>query len=173
MLSFGKMEAATLTDLLHHELADLYDAEHRICEALPKMAEAASNPELKKAFRNHLEETEHQITRLEDAFAALECKPERQACDGMKGLLKEGEHVLEGKLRGSVKDAALISAAQRVEHYEMAGYGSAKAFALVLGHEDIARLLQQTLDEEGHADKLLTKIASTVNQKAPAGAGKM
>lgn len=168
-LRSSSIKAATLTDLLHHELKDLYDAEQRLTEALPEMAEAASNSQLKKAFQNHLKETKEHCERLEEVFDALGWKSERQKCDGMKGLLEEGEHVLKSKLRGSVKDAALISAAQRMEHYEMAAYGSARTYADVLGHQKVSSLLQETLDEEGRADKLLTKIAESVNEKAPAG----
>ncbi|MBP9750848.1 MAG: ferritin-like domain-containing protein [Candidatus Peribacteraceae bacterium] len=163
------LEATSLRDLLLHEMKDLYDAEQQLIEALPKMAEHASSTELKKAFDEHLVQTEEHVVRLEDAFRLLDEKPEGQTCAGMQGLLTEGEHVLKSKLKGSVKDAALISAAQRVEHYEIAAYGTARSFAQTLGFEDVADLMQETLDEEGAADKLLTKIAGTVNEKAPAG----
>lgn len=166
---YNSIEANTLQDLLIHELKDVYDAELQIIETLPKMADAASNSELSKAFKNHFEETKNHVMRLEDAFSILGVEPSRQTCDGMKGLLKEGAHVLQSKLKGSVKDSALIAAAQRVEHYEIAAYGCIVSFAKTLGHNDVAELLQQTLDEEGAADKSLSKVASTVNEKAPAG----
>ena len=141
------------------QLRDLYDAETRLVEALPKMVEAAAAPELKAAFKSHLAETENQVTRLEQAFEMLSTKPKAETCDAMKGLLKEGDKVIMGSGDASVRDAALIAAAQRVEHYEMAGYGAARNFAQRLGRQDVARLLQQTLDEEGNADKKLTQIA--------------
>lgn len=166
MSLFSSEKADNLHELLLHELKDLYDAEHRILEALPKMAAAATNPELATAFRQHIKETEDQVVRLEDSFNLLNEKPQRQTCDAMKGLLEEGEHVLKGHMKGSVKDAALISAAQRVEHYEIAAYGTAHAFAVEMGHDQVAELLQKTLDEEGHADKTLTKVSKIVNAKA-------
>lgn len=160
------VRAESLHELLIHELNDLYSAEKQILEALPKMAEAATAPELAKAFEHHLQETEDQVTRLEDAFHLLGTEPSHVTCDGMKGLLKEGEHILKSNLKASVKDAALIGAAQRVEHYEIAGYGTAHTYAVVMEHADVAELLQKTLDEEGNADKTLTKIAKIVNAKA-------
>jgi len=156
-----------LRDLLLDQLKDLYDAELRLTEALPRMAEAAQATELKSAFESHLQETEHHVQRIEQVFHMIGEEPERQTCDAMKGLLKEGEHVLDAEGDMSVRDAALIAAAQRVEHYEIAGYGSARAFAQRLGLESVAALLQQTLNEEGNADKLLTRIAeSSVNVQA-------
>lgn len=163
------MEAASLRDLLLHEIKDLYDAEMQLVEVLPKMADGASSSELKKAFKDHLEETEQHVVRLEDMFAFLQEKPERQTCDGMKGLLMEGDHVLKGKLRGSVKDAALISAASRVEHYEMAGYISVSTLAKSLEMNDVKKLADATLKEEKKADALLMEIAEKVHEKAPAG----
>jgi ferritin-like metal-binding protein YciE len=156
----------TMDDLLLHELKDLYDAEHRIADALPLMEEKAHHPQLKEAFQSHLRETKNQINRLEQAFQALNQKPKRETCQAAKGLIDEGEHVLKAKGDDDVLDAALIAAAQRVEHYEMAGYGSARTFAEQLGRDDVARLLQETLDEEGATDKKLTTIASSINRQA-------
>jgi ferritin-like metal-binding protein YciE len=157
----------TLKDLLIDELKDLNDAEHQITKALPKMAKAASNPQLQTAFTSHLAETEGQIRRLEQVFKALGLNPTRKTCEAMKGLLKEGDEVLEEKADPDVKDAALIAAAQRVEHYEMAGYGTVRTFARTLGLNDVAQLLQETLNEEGAADKKLTQIAERqVNPQA-------
>jgi ferritin-like metal-binding protein YciE len=166
LFNLSQVEAASLHDLLLHELNDLYDAEKQLVEALPKMAEAASSSELAHAFRTHLEETKDHVTRLEDCFHLLNTEAKHHTCDGMKGLLMEGEHVIKGKMKGSVKDSALIAAAQRVEHYEIAGYGTARTFAEMMEHTQVAELLQKTLDEEGAADKLLTKIAKTTNEKA-------
>jgi len=157
----------TLKDLLIDELKDLNDAEHQITKALPKMAKAASNPQLQTAFTSHLAETEGQIRRLEQVFKALGLNPTRKTCEAMRGLLKEGDEVLEEKADPDVKDAALIAAAQRVEHYEMAGYGTVRTFARTLGLNDVAQLLQETLNEEGAADKKLTQIAERqVNPQA-------
>jgi len=157
----------TLKDLLIDELKDLNDAEHQITKALPKMAKAASNPQLQTAFTSHLAETEGQIRRLEQVFKALGLNPTRKTCEAMKGLLKEGDEVLEEKADPDVKDAVLIASAQRVEHYEMAGYGTVRTFARTLGLNDVAQLLQETLNEEGAADKKLTQIAERqVNPQA-------
>lgn len=158
----GKVDASSLHMLLSHELKDLYDAEHQIVDALPKMIDQVSSPDLKQALEKHLQETELQITRLEDCFNMLEMKPERIGCDGMKGVLKEGEHVLAGNMESSVKDDAIIGAAQRVEHYEMAAYGCARDHAKVLGFEEISKLLDATLQEEGNADHTLTTIARSM-----------
>jgi ferritin-like metal-binding protein YciE len=151
-----------LDDLLFHELQDLYDAEHRILKALPKMAKKASHPELKKAFETHLRETEEHVTRLERAFKSLGKKATKKTCEGIKGLLKEGEEALKEKMKPDVRDAALIGAAQRVEHYEMAGYGCARTYAHLLGYDEAGKLLQETLDEEGDTDHALTRLAETV-----------
>jgi ferritin-like metal-binding protein YciE len=149
----------TLKDLLIDELKDLNDAEHQITKALPKMAKAATNPQLQTAFTSHLAETEGHIRRLEQVFKLLGLTASRKTCKAMKGLLEEGDEVLEEKADPDVKDAALIASAQRVEHYEMAGYGTVRTFAKMLGLNDIAQLLQETLNEEGAADKKLTQIA--------------
>ncbi len=160
-------EFNSLEDLFIEQLEDLYDAEHRITDALPKMADAATSVELKQAFQKHLRETENQVVRLEQIFSQLGKEPSRETCAAMKGLLSEGEDMVKAKGDPYVKDAALIAAAQRVEHYEMAGYGTARTFAEQLGHSEAARLLQATLDEEGNANKTLTAIAEQgVNQAA-------
>jgi len=136
-------------------------------DALPKMEEAAKAADLKSAFQSHLAETKGHVNRLEQAFKLLEAKPKRETCEAMKGLVKEGEKVVDASGDPDIKDAALIAAAQRVEHYEIAGYGSARNFAQRCGRNDVASLLQETLDEEGNADKKLTAIAeSSVNARA-------
>lgn len=162
------MEKLTdLKTLYLHEIKDLYDAEHQITEALPKMVERAGEDDLKKAFRNHLAETRGQIERLEKVFEKLGQKPERTTCKAMKGLIAEGEEMLKAKGEQEVIDAGLIGAAQRVEHYEMAGYGTARNLAKRLGYDDQADLLDATLAEEKAADALLTRVAiSQVNVEA-------
>jgi len=160
------MSVDTVEKLFVSELKDLYSAENQITKALPKMAKAATSPELKSAFESHLQETEGQIQRLERIFEILGKAPGGKSCKGMKGVLEEGSEVLEETAEGEVRDAGLISAAQRVEHYEMAGYGSVRAYAELLGQAEIAKLLQQTLDEESAADKKLTQISAKVNPKA-------
>jgi ferritin-like metal-binding protein YciE len=169
---FAKMTGTAMTlenleNVLRLQLADLYSAEEQLIEALPKMAEAASTDELKTAFHNHLRETQQQKLRLARAFRLLGREPETETCDAMKGLIAEGQEIIDMEGDPEVKDAALIAAAQRVEHYEIAGYGCARTFARKLGHVEVANLLQETLDEEGHADKLLTHIAeSFINEDA-------
>lgn len=149
----------SLHDLFLQQLKDLYDAEHRLIEALPQMEERAHSPALKNAFRHHMEETERQVVRLETIFEKLEQTPERVKCAAMVGLISEGEEVLGAEGDPNVIDAALIAAAQRVEHYEIAGYGTARAFAQQLGLAYAAELLHDSLDEEVGADKKLTTIA--------------
>lgn len=164
---FFNKELNSLEDLLVMELGDLYDAEKRIAGALPKMADAASSPELKQAFNKHLQQTKRQMSRLEQCFVQLGKSVKRETCDAMKGLIAEGEEIVDATGDPNVKDAALIGAAQRVEHYEIAGYGTARAFAEHLDHSDIARLLQMTLDEEAETDKTLTQLAEqSINVKA-------
>ena len=160
MALFTSLELNSLKDLLVEQLRDLYDAEQRLVEALPKMADAATSPFLRQAFLDHLEETKNQVTRLEQAFSSIDKLAERQTCQAMKGLIAEGSEVIDAKGNELVKDAALIAAAQRVEHYEMAGYGAARTFAEQLGLTKAVELLQATLDEEGAADKKLTELAS-------------
>jgi ferritin-like metal-binding protein YciE len=164
------MKMKTLNDLFVHELKDLYSAEKQLTKALPKMAKAATNDSLREAFESHLQETEGHVQRLEEICSQLGVSTRATKCKAMEGLIEEGQEVLEEDMEDDVRDAALISAAQRVEHYEMAGYGSARTFAEQIGNEEAARLLQQTLDEEGAADKKLTKIAmSRVNEAALSG----
>jgi ferritin-like metal-binding protein YciE len=157
----------TLDDLLVDQLQDLYDAEQRLTKALPKMADAAHSPTLKAAFQEHYRQTQNHVTRLERAFQSIGKSAQGQTCEAMKGLIEEGDQMISAKGNPDVKDAALIAAAQRVEHYEIAGYGSARAFARRLGQSEAARLLQETLDEEGATDKKLTQIAEqTINPGA-------
>lgn len=164
---FTSKEFNTLEDLLVEQMHDLYDAEHRLVEALPKMADAATSPKLRSAFETHLRETRQHITRLEQAFSSMGIEPDRESCAAMKGLISEGSDVVSAEGDHDVKDAALIAAAQRVEHYEIAGYGSARTFARQIGRSDVADILQATLDEESHTNELLTDIAeSFVNKQA-------
>lgn len=162
------MKLTTLEKLFHHELKDLYDAEHQIVKALPKLAEAASNPELAAAFEEHLAQTQEHISRLETVFEEIGEPPARETCAGMKGLMEEGHKVLDEDADPVVKDAAIIAAAQRVEHYEMAVYGTLRTWARILGYEDSARLLEETLDEEEGTDSALTGIARQINPEAAA-----
>ena len=160
-------EFNSLDELFVHELKDLYDAEHRLIEALPQMAEAASSPDLKMAFTTHLRETQGHVRQLEQVFEQLGHEPERQACKAMKGIIDEGSDMLSAKGDDKVRDAALIASAQRAEHYEIAGYGTVRTFAQQLGHQSIVPILQQILDEEGETDKKLTRIAeSHINAEA-------
>ena len=156
------MAIATLHDLYVEELKDLYNAEHQILKALPKMAKAASHEELAQAFKDHLAETKVQVERLEKIFKDLGVSPKGKKCKAMEGLLEEGKDVMAEDAEPAGLDAALIAAAQRVEHYEMAGYGCVRTFARLLGYDEAADLLQETLDEEGTADKHLTELAESV-----------
>ncbi|HEU4564927.1 MAG TPA: ferritin-like domain-containing protein [Gemmatimonadaceae bacterium] len=153
------MELNTLKDLYLEELRDLYSAENQILKALPKMIKSASHPELQRAFTRHQRETERQVQRLERIFKDLGESPRGKKCEGMEGLLEEGKDLIAEKPDADVLDAGLIAAAQHVEHYEMAGYGTVRTYARQLGHERHAELLQQTLDEEKATDLLLTQIA--------------
>jgi ferritin-like metal-binding protein YciE len=164
------MSVGTMDELFIDELKDLYSAEKQITRALPKLVKAATSDDLRQAFQSHLEETNGHVTRLEKAFEILGKSPKGKVCVGMKGVLEEGAEVLEDTDKGEVRDAGLISAAQRVEHYEMAGYGSARDFAKLLGQDEIAELLQETLEEEKAADKKLTSISKQVNAEAQAAA---
>jgi ferritin-like metal-binding protein YciE len=155
-------EESPLQELLVDELKDLYNAENQIIKALPRMAKAASAPELRRAFQKHLVETRRQAARLEQIGRALDVKLTGRKCKGMEGLLDEGKELMAEDMDDSAIDAGLIGAAQKVEHYEMAAYGTARTHAQLLGHGKIARLLQQTLDEEGATDKKLTTIAERV-----------
>lgn len=158
----------TFDQLLVHEIGDLLSAEEQLTEALPKMAEAATNKDLKKAITNHLKETEKQYQRLEKIGEILGLKAsDKKVCKAMKGLIAEGQEAIKEIPAGSVRDAAIIGSAQRVEHYEMAAYGTARAFAELLEQTDVVKLLSETFDEEVAADQLLSKVAeSVVNPKA-------
>ena len=161
------MELETLKDLYILELKDLYSAEKQIIKALPKMIKAATNEQLAEGFRLHLEETKAQATRLEQILASHEETTRGPKCKGMEGVLAEGEEMIEEDAEDEVRDAGLIAAAQRVEHYEMAGYGCARTYAEEIGDKEGAALLQTTLREETETDKKLTKLAKTViNLKA-------
>ncbi len=163
------MQLNNLEDVLKHEIQDLHSAEKQLVEALPKMAKAASSTKLQNAFEKHLEVTKEQLARIEEVGKALGAKLNGHVCEGMKGLIKEADGLLKENDPSEALDVALISAAQRVEHYEIGAYGSAVEFAKELGHDDVAKKLQKTLDEEGEADKQLTKIAeSGVNERAQA-----
>ena len=160
------MSVDTLKALFVEELKDLYSAEHQIIRSLPKMVKAAESDELKAALESHLEETKTQADRLEKIGEILGRSLKGKTCEGMKGVLSEGAEVIEEIAAGSIRDAGIISAAQRVEHYEMAGYGAVREYALLLGHKDIASLLDETLAEEKAADTKLNKIAKTINSEA-------
>ena len=161
-----KMSVGTLEELLIDELKDLYSAEKQIIRALPKIIKAVSSPELQEGLSNHLEETKGQVSRLEKMGEILSKKMTGKTCVGMKGVLEEGSEVLEDTETGIVRVAALISACQRVEHYEMAGYGSARDFAKLLGQNEVAALLEETLAEEKNADKTLTGASKQINAQA-------
>jgi len=156
------MKLKTIEDLLHHELKDLFSAENQLVKALPKMAKAANNEELKEGIEEHLEQTKTHVERLEKIAEILDIKLSGMTCKAMKGLVEEGSEMIAEDAEMHVKDAGLIGAAQRVEHYEIAGYGTAKALALQLGHEDVADLLEETLNEEKETDAKLTEIAEAV-----------
>jgi ferritin-like metal-binding protein YciE len=156
---FTSEEFNSLEDLLRHEVKDLYDAEHQIIQALPQMAEKANNSRLKRAFEDHLRQSEKHVQRLESVFEHLGIEPEREKCHGIAGLIKEGSNILSATGDADVIDAGLIAAAQRVEHYEIAAYGTVRAFAQQLNNEYAAELFEQTLEEEKSTDQLLTEIA--------------
>ena len=156
-----------LEDLFENQLKDLYSAETQIIDALPKMAEAASDSKLQQAFKAHLEETKIHKKRLEEVCDELSIKPTGEDCKGMRGLIKQAQSMMKEDSEQAVKDAGLIAEAQRVEHYEISGYGTAVRYAKELGHKDIAKKLQKTLDEEHKTDQKLTKMAeSRLNKKA-------
>jgi ferritin-like metal-binding protein YciE len=161
------MELDTLKDLYVEELKDLYSAEKQIVKALPRMIKATKHKQLQQAFRNHLRQTEQHAARLERICKELGVSPRGKKCVGMEGLLEEGKELIQEKPDPDVLDAGLISAQQHVEHYEMAGYGTVRTYARQLGYEEHAQLLQQTLDEEGETDHLLTDLAeSSINIEA-------
>lgn len=160
-------QIATMEEFFAHEIQDLYSAEQQIIKALPKMAEAASSDKLRAGFEEHLKQTEEHAKRLEQIAKDLDIGLKGVVCKGMEGVIKEGDEVIKEMEKGSVRDAALIGAAQRVEHYEIAGYGSAHAHAHLLGQDDAAELLDKTLQEEGETDKKLTQLAETeINEEA-------
>src|SRR5882757_2763429 len=161
------MKLNTLEDLLHHELKDLYSAENQLVKALPKMAKAATHEDLKAGFEEHLEQTKNHVARLEQIAESCECTLTGLKCKAMVGLIEEGGELIHEDADPTVRDAGLIGAAQRVEHYEIAAYGTARSLATRLGHEDIAEILDQTLEEEKETDAKLTELAeSAVNEEA-------
>jgi ferritin-like metal-binding protein YciE len=165
------MQMEDLQDLFVDQLKDLYSAENQLIKALPRMAKAATNDELKQAFQTHLEQTREHAQRLEQIFEKLGAKGRGKKCKAMEGLIEEGKEIMEEDAEPEVLDAGLIAAAQRVEHYEIAGYGTVRAYAELLGDNESARILQKTLDEEGDTDKLLTQLAeSSINIEAAGGA---
>jgi ferritin-like metal-binding protein YciE len=160
------MPTKRLRDLYINELKDLYNAESQLVKALAKMAKAASSPKLRQGFDEHLEQTKGHVRRLEEIFNLLKESPKGKKCKAMEGLIEEGSEISEEGFAGVVLDAGLIGAAQRVEHYEIAGYGTARAFAKVLGEFKHVSLLEETLGEEGATDKKLTKLSEEINQQA-------
>jgi len=161
------MKIETMEDLFMEQVQDLYDAEKRLVKALPKMAEASTSQSLRQAFESHLLETEGHVSRLESVFRTLGLEPKSHTCDAMKGLISEGEDMVSDIDESPLRDAGLIAAANRVEHYEIAAYGSARTFADILGLSEAAILLEQTLQEEKKADQKLTQLAENmVNDEA-------
>ena len=166
------MELNSLQDLFIHDLKDLYNAEIQLTKALPKLAKAASDPSLKQAFQTHFQETEGHVQRLEQIFEELDESPKGKKCKAMEGLIEEGKELMEEDAEPEVMDAGLIGAAQKVEHYEIAGYGTVRTYAQMLGNDQAARLLQQTLDEEGMTNKKLNDLAmQCINVEAEGGDG--
>ena len=160
----------TIEELLIHSVKDLYSAESQLVKALPKMAKAATDPTLVAGFKKHLQETKEHVTRLEQVAKLLDATPRGLTCKAMKGLVEEGQETIEEDAEDSIKDLALITAAQKVEHYEISGYGSARALAEALGHQDIVDLLQTALDEESATDETLTTVAAEIIGSIPAEA---
>jgi ferritin-like metal-binding protein YciE len=167
-MALFSMKLENLQQLFVKELRDLYDAENQITDALPKLIDAAHHNDLKNALQQHLNVTQQQISRLDHIFQMLNEKPTGETCKGMKGVIKEGDEIVSQGGDPSTVDAGIISAAQRVEHYEMAGYGTVRTYAELLGQNEMARLLEQTLKEEQEADKTLSQIAKAVNVEAKA-----
>jgi len=166
------MKQRTLHDLFIDQLRDAYDAEKQLVKALPKMAKAAHSTELRDGFTQHLEETERQVERLEKVFETAGYKAKAKTCEAMKGLVEEGKEIIDLKANPDVRDAGLIAAAQKVEHYEIASYGCLCTWAEQLGYHDAQRLLHETLDEEKRTDEKLTELAqANINAAAAAGAG--
>src|SRR5271165_2083199 len=164
--SEDKVMKTSLRDLYVEELKDLFSAEKQLVKALPKMAKAASSEELKQGFEEHLEQTRGHVQRLEQIFKSLDESPKGKKCAGMEGLVKEGSEVMEEDFEGALMDAALIGAAQRVEHYEIAAYGTASEFAKILGESEHVTLLEETLQEEKETDEKLTELAKEINPQA-------
>jgi ferritin-like metal-binding protein YciE len=162
------MEKQDLRELYIDELKDIYSAETQMVKALPKLAQAANSEDLRNGFEEHLEQTRGHVQRLEQIFSALGEKPTGKKCKGMEGLVSEGGETIGEDYEGDLMDAALISAAQRVEHYEIAAYGTVRTFAEILGETDAAQLLEQTLEEEKETDEKLTKLAGEINVQAAA-----
>jgi ferritin-like metal-binding protein YciE len=156
----------SLKDLLVDELKDLYSAEQQLVKALPKMSKASTHADLKDGFNSHLEETRGHVQRLEEAFSKLGIPAKAKTCKAMQGLIAERAEAIDLDATETLRDACLIGAAQRVEHYEIAAYGTARAFASTIGEDDVADLLQETLEEEAATDKKLTSVAEAVNQEA-------
>jgi ferritin-like metal-binding protein YciE len=165
------MQANSLRDLYVAELRDLYNAETQLVKALPKMAKASSNAELRQGFEEHLRQTSEHVSRLEQIFDMLGEKPTGKKCLGMEGLVKEGAETMKVDYEDALMDAAIIGAAQRVEHYEIAGYGTVRAFAELLGENEHVPLLDQTLEEEKQTDDKLTQLAEQVNSEASEQSG--
>jgi ferritin-like metal-binding protein YciE len=155
-----------LKDLYIDELRDIYDAENQLVKALPDMADAATSEDLRSGFEEHLEQTREHVRRLEQIFTDLGQKAKGKKCKGMQGLVAEGKDVIDGEFEGDVKDAALISAAQRVEHYEIAAYGTIRGYAELLGQQNAVSLLEQTLQEEKETDEKLSGLADNINEQA-------
>ena len=158
----------TLNELLLEEIKDLYDAEKQLVKALPKMAKAASSPDLKQGFSTHLEQTKVHVSRLEQIFERLSAPAKGKTCKAMQGLIEEGSEAIDLDAPDAIRDACLIGAAQRVEHYEIAAYGTARSLAETVGETEVVDLLEQTLEEEKATDDLLTDLAQTVNEEANA-----
>ena len=163
------MKEANFEELFHEELEDIYDAEKQIIQALPKMAAAASSEELVAAFNEHLEVTRQQVKRLDKVFQKIGQKPDKKTCEGMQGLLREGEKIIGEMPKSPVLDAGLIAAAQKVEHYEISAYGTARTMAEMLGQEEAAELLEETLEEEKETDENLTEIAESIMSSEASG----
>lgn len=166
-------QTATMNELFLDEIRDLYDAERQLTRALPKMAKASSSDDLRSAFEDHLKQTEGHVERLEEIFEALGEKGTGKKCAAMAGLIKEGDELIGEMAQGPVRDAGLIAAAQKVEHYEISGYGSARTHAQLLGNSDAVSLLDETLSEEKAADSKLNDLAETVINREAAGMGGM
>jgi ferritin-like metal-binding protein YciE len=160
------MEHSALKELYIDELRDIYNAESQLVKALPKMAKASTSDELRSGFESHLEQTRGHVQRLEEIFDALDEKPTGKKCAGMQGLVKEGEGIMDEDFQGEVMDAALISAAQRVVHYEIAAYGCVRSWAELLGESEAASLLEKTLEEEKETDQKLTELSEKINVEA-------